>query len=294
MKCKQCNNEIDETRIGKYASGKFCSNKCAKSYSQSAVDTQSLKKSLCIDCGKEIWIKKNASTKKSKCTGCKNKKICKICGQEIPCKRPDICRKYKIFPNLQKYFGFDTSKIGTIEIYEEFDRVKNMLIEDYWDNELSMVDIKEKYGYTRTLSNLFESLDIKTRDRKDSTYLAWKNNKKETICYNQYKCGWHKTWNGKDVFYRSSYELEYAQQLDEQQIDYDMENLRILYWDSQLLRQRVAIPDFYLPEINTIVEIKSKYTYDKQNMDDKIKAYKEHGYKYKLILERNEILNTGH
>lgn len=55
------------------------------------------------------------------------------------------------------------------------------------------------------------------------------------------------------------------------------------------MKQRVAIPDFYLPESNTIVEIKSDYTYDKQNMDDKIKAYKEHGYKYKLILEKEEV-----
>lgn len=92
----------------------------------------------------------------------------------------------------------------------------------------------------------------------------------------------------KRCFYRSSYELEYAQQLDEQQVDYNMENLRILYWDSQLLKQRVAIPDFYLPESNTIVEIKSNWTYNKQNIEDKVKSYKEHGYNCKLMLEKKE------
>ena len=52
--------------------------------------------------------------------------------------------------------------------------------------------------------------------------------------------------------------------------------------------QRVAIPDFYLPETNTIVEIKSNYFYDEQNMLDKHKEYKRHGYNFKLILEREE------
>lgn len=44
----------------------------------------------------------------------------------------------------------------------------------------------------------------------------------------------------------------------------------------------------YLPNTNTIVEIKSEYTYDKQNMIDKSNAYKANGYKFKLILEHVE------
>jgi predicted nuclease of restriction endonuclease-like RecB superfamily len=55
------------------------------------------------------------------------------------------------------------------------------------------------------------------------------------------------------------------------------------------LKQRVAIPDFYLSESNTIVEIKSNWTYDEQNMKDKFKVYKEHGYNFKLILEGKEV-----
>ena len=101
-----------------------------------------------------------------------------------------------------------------------------------------------------------------------------------------YKHGWHITWNNKKVFYRSSYELDYCKILDEQNIDYEMENLRIVYWDSELKKFRTAIPDFYLPKSNTIVEIKSIYTYDEQNMEDKVKAYKKHGYKFKLILDK--------
>ena len=63
---------------------------------------------------------------------------------------------------------------------------------------------------------------------------------------------------------------------------------RILYWDSQIQVQRTAIPDFYLPDSNMIVEIKSDYTYDEPNMKDKLKSYKKHGYDFKLILEHKE------
>lgn len=293
MKCKWCNGEIDETKLSKYASGKFCSKVCARKYSQSITNNDELKKGNCRICGKEIWVKKRADIHKIKCDKCKRieRQTCKYCGQ-LPCKRPDICKKHQTFPALAKYFGFDVDKIGTIEIYEEFDRVKNMLIEDYWDKELSLPELTEKYNHYTPWNfvKILKSLDIDIRSMKEASINKYKNGKDNlTNIHNQYKHGWHKTWNGKDVFYRSSYEIEYAQQLDEQQVDYDMENLRILYWDSQLLKQRVAIPDFYLPESNTIVEIKSDWTYDEQNMNDRIKAYEEHGYKYKLILEKKEV-----
>ena len=38
-----------------------------------------------------------------------------------------------------------------------------------------------------------------------------------------------------------------------------------------------------------IVEIKSSYTLDKQNMIDKKKAYLNLGYKFKLICDHNEL-----
>lgn len=68
-----------------------------------------------------------------------------------------------------------------------------------------------------------------------------------------------------------------------------MENLRICYWDSKMSCERISIPDFYLPKTNEIIEIKSNYTYDKQNMNDKFKAYKKQGYKVKLILDKKEM-----
>lgn len=54
-----------------------------------------------------------------------------------------------------------------------------------------------------------------------------------------------------------------------------MEFFRIQYFDSTKNKIRIAIPDFYLPEYNKIVEIKSHYTLDVQNMKDRFDEYKK-------------------
>ena len=91
------------------------------------------------------------------------------------------------------------------------------------------------------------------------------------------------------MYLRSSYEEDYAQLLDASKIKYEVEKLRIEYYDSQEQEKRTAIPDFYLVDTNTIVEIKSSWTLDVINMLDKLKAYKELGYKFKLILDHKEV-----
>lgn len=71
--------------------------------------------------------------------------------------------------------------------------------------------------------------------------------------------------------------------------EFEVENLRIKYFDSQKQDFRCAIPDFYLPKTNEIVEIKLNWTLNKQNMKDKFNAYVEQGYKPKLILNKQEV-----
>ena len=92
------------------------------------------------------------------------------------------------------------------------------------------------------------------------------------------------------MFYRSSYELDYMRMMDDKKIKYRGENyLKFEYYDTQMKKMRIALPDFYLPETNTIVEIKSHWTYDKQNMIDRVAVYKKHGYSFKLILDHKEM-----
>jgi len=100
MECKQCGNEVDKTRIGEYASGNFCSNVCARRYSQSTTNNEELKQGNCSVCGKEMWIKKRANNKQVKCDDCrktkklnnvKKEKYCINCGNEITGKGRKFC-----------------------------------------------------------------------------------------------------------------------------------------------------------------------------------------------------------
>ena len=63
----------------------------------------------------------------------------------------------------------------------------------------------------------------------------------------------------------------------------------IEYFDSKKKRTRFAIPDFYLPDHNVIIEVKSRVTFDKRNMLDKINAYLEQGYDFVLEYEHKSF-----
>lgn len=226
-------------------------------------------------------------------------RTCSVCGQPT-CKHPNICnsgffvqaKQTNIRSKLEK-LGFDISTIGTPNVYKEAFKMFRVLRKLYYDLELSTHDIQKLIGAKspRSVELLFKLAGITRRSLSDSVKCAVKQNKchPNVIFKNSFfKQGWHTTWNKKRIFYRSSYELDYALQLDEMHIDYDCECLRIDYFDTQRQKHRIAIPDFYLPQINLIVEIKSSFTYDRQEMVDKSNAYKQLGYNFKLILDHKD------
>lgn len=294
MICEYCKSKHD----GSYGSGRFCSERCSRTYAQSKI-RKTMKVVPCISCGKEIEINSRCSSKKAKCDLCKDS-TCNYCGRKSSmCNGSStnwICKAFRIYPALEKYFGFNPSVVGTTKLFSEFLSIRNQLIEDYHVNEMSLKDMCVKYGHPHETNfcKILNSLRIERRTSRDGIVNAIKHGKfnvpKPSGKY-QYKHGWHTTWNGKTVYYRSSYELDFAKMLDSKHVDYDMECLRIPYWDTQKGIERVAIPDFYLPRINEIVEVKSGYTYDLQNMEDKRKAYMESGYGFRLWLNHEFVEN---
>ena len=294
MICENCKKEHD----GTYGSGRFCSNKCARSFSTKKDNSKELKIIKCINCGNSFLINKRASLL-CKCENCKKQtyKKCLICGSlykdGYQCSN-EFCQNKSIkqFQLLIKYYGFDKNKLGTSEVEIEFNRIRNLLYDLYWNKNMSGADIKKYFNYTKKRSiiqNTFKYLGIPIRNFKQSTSNAILNGK---ILYennsNNYKHQKYITWNNKEVYLRSSYELDYAKQLDEQKIDYEVESLRIKYWDSQKQEYRIAIPDFYISKNNLIIEIKSSWTTNYQELKDKENEYKKQGYNYKLIFEHNE------
>ena len=257
----------------------------------------------CAKCGKQILVNKHIDSKKSiYCDECKkikkHKNICKICGiqlnDDLKCKN-DFCNKhnYQQIRTLIKYFNFDENKLSTVEVEKEFNRIRDILYDMYWNQHMSSTEICKVFNYPSSANltaKVFKYLDIPSKNVQQSVFENILMGRFEIITSNSnYKDGYHITWDNKKVYLRSSYEFDYAQILDENHILYEVEAFRICYFDTQEKRKRIAIPDFYLPEINTIVEIKSTWTLDVNNMIDRVKAYKENGYKFKLILEHKEV-----
>lgn len=268
--CKYCGKSMPYEK----RHNSFCSRKCAASYNNKG-------KVLNFD----TKIKISRALKKN------NIKKCKYCGCEKgQCLHPEICQKYRVFKSLEK-FGFNPNVIGTISLYEEFLRIKKILLEEY-TNHIDDIILKNKYNYTSGLANfhkLLKTMGVEIRPLRERLKETFLLGKKNLINNNlHYKQGWHTTWDGKEVFLRSSYEFDYAKELDRHQIKYEVESLRIKYFDTVQQEYRCSIPDFYLIDRNTIVEIKSEYTLNKKNMKDKFIAYKKLGYNAKLILEHKE------
>jgi hypothetical protein len=143
----------------------------------------------------------------------------------------------------------------------------------------------------RTLYNIMKKMDIERRNLSESqiNYVK-KNGIKNTDMY-PYKSEYYESKSNKiSHFYRSSYELEYYKKLDEENIVFETEKFRIEYFDSIKNINRIAIPDIYIPIENKIIEIKSKWTYNKQNMDDKIKSYIKNGYNVLLLISPNKSI----
>ena len=221
------------------------------------------------------------------------------CGsKELNEKNPEISKRQspKYF-NKFIPFGLDISTLYTENFIDEYYKVKQLLYNEYVINYLSPKDIYDKYNCkeyfnnSETLLHVFKNMNFPIRNYSQAVKNAWfTGNLKCGFTHNQYKSCWHTTWNNKEVYLRSSYELDYAKELDEQQIDYEVEKLRIKYWNTQEQEYKCAIPDFYLPKENMIVEIKSSWTLDEQQMKDKMKEYKKLGYNCKLICNHKELI----
>ena len=289
MICENCGKEHN----GTYGSGRFCSTECAHAYSSSKINKTATKIIKCIQCGKEYETNIYRNITKFKCNNCTRKgKNCKYF--DINCddcffKKNNICKsKNSItqkFNTLNKYLDFIVSDYDTTvkEYLYLKEKLQNLINDGY-----SGIDIyKILFGGKKKGNTVLDTLQIKCKSLSEAVSNAYIQGKLKTEFFEKhYK---HLSWNNKEFVFRSSYELDYAKELDELQINYDYESFIVHYFDSVKDTWRYAIPDFYLPDTNTIIEIKSSFTYNEQNMKDKVKYYKLNGYDFKLILNHKEI-----
>jgi len=208
--------------------------------------------------------------------------------------------QYFIQSQLYKRKSQNLERLGfnyTTDAELEYFKIQKLLYQEYHIKCESMLTIMKKYEIpsSRTMDILFRLFDIDARSLSTAQTNALTIGRSDAHEHLKFtaKQQWHKTWEGKDVYLRSSYELTYAKELDDKKIKYDTECMRILYFDSQEQKHRVAIPDFYLPDSNTIVEIKSTYWLNEENMKDKSQEYQRLGFKFQLIVDGNLVGPLG-
>ena len=187
--------------------------------------------------------------------------------------------------NLQK-LGFDFSG----DPQQEYLKIQNLLMTRYFIENGSMITIMKEFGIpsSRTMDTVFREFEIKARSDQEAALLSIQEGRSDPFKNaHSFVHIWHDTWEGKNFMLRSSHEEHLAKFLDDAQIRYEVECMRIKYFDGE--NYRIAIPDFYLPETNEIVEVKSTYWLDKENMNAKSKAYKELGFGFLLYLDKQWV-----
>jgi hypothetical protein len=263
--CEYCNKECNNH----YGSGRFCSKECAHGFS-----TKAKRKEI----NEKVSIKRKQS---------KKPKYCYSCEIEIY-DRKILCNDCKIFCNYKELFK-------KLNIFDKNLKIANdkaliLLKKEYFDNKLVLGEIRNKYKIQyNTVFFYFKKNGINLRNFSEASSLAYFQGKISPQSNGCFKHGHHTTWDGKEVYLRSSYEFDYAKELDGYKIKYEVEKIRIKYYDTIKQKNRTAIIDFFLPDLNMLVEIKSNYTLNLQNMKDRFKVYKQKGYKTKLILDHKEI-----
>jgi hypothetical protein len=289
--CEYCNSVLsyDNRKL------KFCNKSCA------AKKNNSLRP---IGHPSRIYAKTNLKMKlkeKKALSKSQSSKIyyCKACGKIHPSFKAtktcscELSSKIQSFKGLNKYFGLNLDNLGTPMFINDFKLCQEKTKELYDQNSvLSLAKIighPDKTG--GNVAKLLKNLNISLDNQSVAQQKSIKQNRSLPVgCY-QFNSGWI-TINNKSYYYRSSYELDFINYLTASNINFDMETIRISYYDSLAKKYRIAVPDFIINK--TIVEVKSDYWYNEQNMIDKFKSYIEHGYSPYLLLEKEwYVLDSG-
>ena len=212
-------------------------------------------------------------------------KLCKVCGLE-QCSNPHICKWNSLRNkslNLQ-LLGFDFSTYGTPDIVESYTNFRQKMLTEY--STMSMTQIRKQYNIKadKTIQDIFKYLNIPLVDASEQLR-KYLDNGGTLFQTNGAKCTPYIKQDGTTIMCRSSYEVDFANHLEELDIAFEFENKRILFKSSIDNKIHYAFPDFYIPNANTIIEVKSWYYYDQLRMVDRFNAYKAAGYIPKLLLE---------
>ena len=185
--------------------------------------------------------------------------------------------------NLIKYGETTPLKSKTI-----IEKIKNTKKTKYGYSGFNNVEKRKitnmlKYGFDNPSKS--ELIKEKTKQTNNDKYgVDWPNQNIEVFNENQTKR--FKTKNHKNLFYKSSYELDFIILCEQNNIL--IENGPTIKY-SMFGKNKIYFPDFYIPKLNLIVEIKSSYTYNLEKEINLIKkTYSElNNYKFIFIIDKD-------
>ena len=205
-------------------------------------------------------------------------------------------------PTLIK-LGFD---FANDNFDEEYFKIRNFLKGEYEDKckPVSLIERENNIGQSSLSPQYFFWFGIKKRNTSESVSNSIKTgkliinldllNESSLKGYSHtYKVDNHLSWVGKSFYLRSSYEKDLANKLDDLKINYTANKFHIQYFDSVQQKERRAYPDFYLPDYNMCLEVKSEYFYDPLNLKDRSIALSNLGIKFFVILNKKYILTEN-
>ena len=286
MKCKNC-NEKEAIKYSKYSTGEFCCRECARAYSTKNKRTEINKKvseklkkisenRIKNDSNIQNVITKNNGKYKSG-TSILKSFICTSCNNEFFSKsKKNYCSECSKISRRKKMF----KRLNVLERNLKESKAKAILLleKDYFLEELSIPQICEKYGLIlRTVWKFLVDNGIKFRNFSSSVSLTYKKGRNISCGNNTFNSGYHTTWYGKKIFYRSSYEKRLIDVFDKNKIIYLYEKKRFTYYFEG--EEKTYISDFYFPKGNIIIESKNKYL-QKRDRD-------------KIIEEKKSVRNSG-
>ena len=261
--CKQCGKEIPEGR-------KFCNSSCAAKYNNKHRT-------------RKPWVRVKI-VKNTK------ERFCKYCGKKLSTGERTCCSECRRYvQNLKacKKFSFQ----GTPK--EQFYQLLDYLCRLYFDEKQSLIQISEGTGLNQTsLRRIFQKGKVHLRNLSEGTRNAVEQGR---LCLRtdsvHFHTGIHVSWQNQECKYRSSWELKYMKYLDSKKIPYLYEFRYFRYYNTAEGKERLACPDFCLPETKEIVELKSTYTIrgQVQMLRDKFQAYRNAGFKPVLLLNWNKV-----
>lgn len=276
--CLNCNNVLPFHK----RKNKFCSKSCSATFNNKIRVRHSWSNEQKI----KFSNKQIRDVEKTKSKYIHHK--CKYCGNIINTTGTKTCTECKQYVGYLR--TFKKFKLLEKSLKYRYDTVKQIIQDEYFNKKESLVTISKKYNLDITTTYRFVlDNEFKCRSKSDSLRLAFNQGRIKLNLDNTdtFITGCHKSWDNKYYKYRSSWEDKYMSILDTQKIKYIYEPFCLEYYDTSKGKKRYAIPDFYLPETNEIVELKSSYTFKNriQEMKDKFKEYKNKGYIPKLLLD---------